>query len=195
MRKEVVSLTHIVVIDMKILILILLMVSKISIAQMLDSNNNELKDKVLNKNGLTNFIQNDFVLLKDSKSEELAKKYYLFIKRFNRSIKNENNINFLFGLQVEQIFAYQKNENEGAIYLLMDINYQNLKSFVNILGIPENTTVEDYEKGDFEIAMWRWKDLEISILHSFIPNKSKDSRVVTISNVSGKMDLINLIPQ
>lgn len=194
MKKEVIFSIPTVVINMKTLIIFLLFTSNISFAQMIDSNMNELKDKLLIKERFMKFIQNEFDTYNISKIEAIAQNHFLSIQNFNRTVKDKRITYHFFGLPVEKIFSFYKNQNEGAVYMLINIDYQKLKNFVDVLGIPENTTKDDFEKGDFEIVVWRWNGLEISILHSFITDKSNQSRIVTISHVNDKMDLINLMP-
>lgn len=153
---------------------------------------NELKNHVFNIDSLIKFIEKDFEDYKLNKFEIVQQKHFLSIQNFNKRLK-KNYINYqLFDISTDSIFAYKKNETEVAIFILMNINsFEQLLRFSFILGIPENTTNEDFEKGDFDVLMWRYNGLEISIRHSFIEGRTKNSKIIIISNVSHPMDLIN----
>jgi hypothetical protein len=149
-------------------------------------------DTLLSSNRtLIEFIDDNFKPYKLTPFELLEQNNPFALRNFNRKVDSENKTYTLLNIPINEMNALFKNEAEGAIYIVMDISFKQLRLFTNALGIPENTSKSDFEKMDFDVLMWRKNDLEISIQHSFISNKSRESKMVTISHVNNPLDTIN----
>jgi hypothetical protein len=160
-------------------------------AQMKQEINLNFNTSLVNSKSLIKFIESDFKPFKLSQNELLVQKNPLSSKNMNREVKSLDKTYKLLSLPIIKINCFYKNDTEGAIFILMNINSEEILNFVNALGIPENTLKEDFEKGDYDILMWRKNGFEITIQNSFIDKYSKDIKIVTISHVINYMDLFN----
>jgi hypothetical protein len=174
-----------------LLFLVFMLLSQLLFGQMKEEINLDFKTSLINGKSLIQFIESDFKPFKLSQYELLVQKNPLSSKNMNREVKSLDKAYKLLNLPIIKINCFYKNDNEGAIFILMNINSEEILNFVNALGIPENTLKEDFERGDYDILMWRKNGFEILIQNSFIDRYSKDIKIVTISHVINYMELYN----
>lgn len=173
------------------LITFLIMTFNPSFSQTSTIDDTEISKMILSTEQLSKFIINKFKHFKATKSELLKENHPLVSQRFNM-ILNDTTTNYtLTGLPVRTLYAYLKNDKRIALYVLMDVDYQQTKNLIDLFGMPWNITLEDYEIGDFEMLLWDKNLFEVSMLHDFVTGGLQTNcRVITINNIPIK-ELIN----
>ena len=155
-----------------------------SFSPMNDLIKKELGPQLLNVASTIEFVKSDFKSFNAAKWELVKINHPLYRDRFNMIIRNDLTEYTLYGLPVREVYAYLKNNNEVALYILMDVNYNQIEKFIELLGMPWNVTEEDYRIGDFEMLLWDKKQFEVSMLHDFVTGGLQtNSRIVRFCNI------------
>ncbi|SFF07408.1 hypothetical protein SAMN05518672_11576 [Chitinophaga sp. CF118] len=153
-------------------------------AQRLNVINMELENIIDSQDKMVNFISTNFFDHNISNQELAINNHSMFSYKFNRALTLPFIDYTLFGLKINDQFAYQINNDKFCLYLLMDIDKDALDIVVNRLGHPANVTSEDYETGDFDFLAWHKKGIDLTIMKDRMstmrePEKLKINLLIT----------------
>lgn len=161
-----------------------LLLYKDSNAQRLNAINMELENIIDSQDKVVDFIASNFFDHTISGQELAINNHSMFSYKFNRALALPFIDYTLFGLNINNQYAYQISNDKFCLYLLMDVNKDSLDIVVNKLGTPSNITFEDYEMGDFDFLVWHKKGIDLTIIKDRMaimrePEKLKINLLIT----------------
>lgn len=140
------------------------------------SMNTDLKEIITHEERIKDFLISKSVLV--SADATMSTPSTLDIYLYNRSFNNGKESYTLFGLPVENIYGYHDGANKIALYVLMNINDNELNLFANELGMPWNVSEKDFDDKDFDMLLWDVKGLHISMLNNYKDsNNSTENKI------------------
>ena len=144
----------------------------------------ELSNLLINEKSAINFIKSDFKDLQPLTDIEKTFHSILYLK-FNKTLKNADKKYTFFGKPIDLIYAYYNvtEKDKFALYILLDIKKDDLKTFSKIWGHPGNVSFDDFASGEFDSQMWNKNGTDIIIGRSFADDYGQDSQIVQLSNI------------
>ncbi|WP_412468806.1 hypothetical protein [Pedobacter sp. KLB.chiD] len=130
------------------------------------------------------FIKSDFQELETLTDTEKIFHPILYLK-FNKTLKIADKKYTFFDKRIDQIYAYYDvtEKDKFALYILLDIKKDDLKTFSKIWGHPGNVSYDDFASGEFDSQMWHKDGTDVIIGRSFADDYGQDSQIVQLSNI------------
>lgn len=153
-------------------------------AQRLNVIKMEVENIIDSQDKVVNFIASNFFDHTVSSQELVTNNHSMYSYKFNKVLSLSFIDYTLFGLNINDQYAYQINNDKFCLYLLMDLNKDSLDVVVNKLGNPSNITIEDYEMGDFDFLVWHKEGIDLTIVKDRMgimrePDKLKINLLIT----------------
>ena len=147
----------------------------------------ELHEIIKDKNSISTFIDQNFELIVVDRKTLIDTSHSLVFEEFNRKIKPNNKYISVYGIPVNDAYAYKK-DSSFALYLLVEVDINNIEQIVKYLGLPEN--IEEYteiKSGQFAFLNWKFDSLFFWLDKDIFANskyKTSNKCILTITNMS-----------
>lgn len=144
-------------------------------------------DKIITKEStLPGFIDENLSDFSMSKMEKLKVRYPLIFNKVNKKLVEPGKACMLFGIPINDIYAFRMGGESFCLYLLLDIDAGRLGHIVDSLGMPQNVTAEDYEARDFDFLAWHPPGIDI-LLYEYrwgaVQEPGKAKSIIEVTNM------------
>jgi hypothetical protein len=155
----------------------------------------DLSNLINNASSLHDFVNDRFHSGSFDRHKLIDEAHPLLLNEVNQVI-NDSSIDYsFFGLNVNELYAFVKNDSNTAVYILLDLDLNKIKMLVKSLGNPENLESADVlDTGEFSFLTWKLGSLRIWLQNDSVSNKKQIVRsksLITITNMNYG-DLINM---
>lgn len=147
-------------------------------------------DKVIgNKTEALKFIESEMISYDLSLNDKINLNHALLLFQFNKIKVPNRTENAIFGLPVNGVFALKKDSENFCIYLLIELDQNDLGAIAQSIGYADNVTREDFQNGDFDFLSWHLQDMDAIILKDTMSKggrPAKSSFILCLTNMKMK---------
>lgn len=136
---------------------------------------------------IKDFIKSNFKTATFNREELIANSHSLCLNEFNLELNDENEIYSLYGLPIIDLYAYMETLDNFCLYILMNLNFENLFELKNYIGYPANILHADFSTGDFDFLAWHKSNIDLVIMKDRFQNVANYDTVravVSVTNIN-----------
>jgi len=162
-------------------------------AQKLTNNSMSLDKIAGSKTEALKFIDAEMMSYDLPLSDKINLNHPLLLYQFNRIKAQNRTENTIYGLPVNGVFALKKDSENFCIYLLIELDQNDLGTIAQSVGYADNVTREDFQNGDFDFLSWHLQDMDAIIMKDTMSiggRPAKSNFILCLTNMKMK-DIVN----